>query len=62
MTSTLTSIIPVLVGASNYFQWSAAMKNYLMAQGQWCLMQRDCPTLPTEPEGDAAKKEGAMEE
>jgi len=46
MTSTLSTFVPVLDG-TNYQQWSAQMKSYLMAQGQWAVIKSSRPTPST---------------
>ena len=42
MSSSLTTLIPVLSGP-NYQVWSTAMKSFLMSQGQWRVLSRPCP-------------------
>ena len=46
MSSTLTSLAPVLNG-TNYQQWAAQMQSYLMSQGQWKVTTYLPPTLGT---------------
>jgi len=57
MTSTLSTFVPVLDG-TNYQQWSAQMKSYLMAQGQWAVIKSSRPTpssITTQGEGEEAE-------
>ena len=42
MSSSLTSLVPILSGP-NYQAWSVAMKGFLMSQGQWHVLSRPCP-------------------
>ena len=42
MSSSLTSLIPILTGP-NYQVWAHAMKSFLMSQGQWRVLSRPCP-------------------
>ena len=42
MSSSLTSLVPVLSGP-NYQVWSVAMRSFLMSQGQWHVLSRKCP-------------------
>jgi hypothetical protein len=42
MSSQLTSLVPVLNG-TNYQEWSMAMQNFLMSQGQWKCVQTEIP-------------------
>ena len=42
MSSSLTTLVPVLSGPS-YQVWSTAMKSFLMSQGQWCVLSHPCP-------------------
>ena len=43
MSTSLTSLVPVLDGP-NFKQWAPLMRSFLMAQGQWVILSRDCPT------------------
>ena len=42
MSSQLTTLVPVLEGP-NYASWVENMQSYLMAQGQWRILTRNCP-------------------
>ena len=42
MSSSLTTLVPVLSGP-NYQIQSTAMKSFLMSQGQWHVLSRPCP-------------------
>ena len=55
MSSTLTSLIPVLDG-TNYQQWAAQMQSYLLSQGQWKVTTDFTPTLGTEVKEDEESK------
>jgi hypothetical protein len=48
MSSQLTSLVPVLEGP-NYQQWAPAVRNFLMAQGQWRLMKKGKPIKTVRP-------------
>ena len=56
MSSTLTSLIPILDG-TNYQQWAAQMQSYLLSQGQWKVTTDLTPTLGTEIKEDEESKE-----
>ena len=55
MSSTLTSLIPILDG-TNYQQWAAQMQLYLLSQGQWKATTDLPPTLGTEIKEDKETK------
>ena len=55
MSSTLTSLVPILDGTS-YQQWAAQMQSYLMSQGQWKATTDLAPTLGTEIKEDEETK------
>ena len=42
MSSSLTSLIPVLDG-TNYQQWASTMKSFLLSQGQWKVISKPAP-------------------
>ena len=42
MSSSLTTLVPVLTGP-NYQTWAPAMKSFLMLQGQWHILSCPCP-------------------
>ena len=44
MSSSLTSLIPVLDG-TNYQQWASAMKLFLLSQGQWRVISKLTPVF-----------------
>ena len=51
-TNTVSSTIVLqLLGSNNYENWSAWMKNYLLAQDLWDIV--DSTTEPPKPESDA---------
>ena len=56
MSSTLTSLVPVLDG-TNYQQWAAQMQLYLLSQGQQKVTTDLAPTLGTEIKEDEESKE-----
>ena len=43
MSSSLTSLVPVLTGPHNYSEWASRMESYLGSQGQWSAMTRPRP-------------------
>ena len=49
MSSSLTTLVPTLNGASNYQEWAALMKSFLQSQGKWRLMNK---TRPAKVEGE----------
>ena len=42
MSSSLTTLVPVLTGP-NYQVWAPAIKSFLMSQGQWHVLSCPCP-------------------
>ena len=44
MSSSLTSLVPVLDG-TNYQQWASAMKSFLLSQGQWRVISKPAPVF-----------------
>ena len=56
MSSSLTSLVPVLDGA-NWTAWSEAIQAYLMSQGQWYTVSEAVPTDPGAGGTDTARSE-----
>ena len=61
MSSTLTTLVPVLDG-TNFQEWASEMKSYLMSQGQWrCIKKPYQPSPPFQATSSKKKKEGEEE-
>ena len=59
MSSSLTTLIPVLSGP-NYQVWAIAMKSFLMSQGQWRVLSQRCPAdITVDSRGDALTGDAA---
>jgi len=57
MTSQIAQHIPVLTGP-NYQAWQPQMESFLMASGQWLILQKERPEKPEETEGTTTKSAG----
>ena len=43
MSTSLTTLVPILTGPQNYNEWASRMEAYLGSQGQWTAMTKRCP-------------------
>ena len=43
MSTSLTTLVPLLTGPQNYNEWASRMEAYLGSQGQWTAMTKRCP-------------------
>ena len=56
MSSSLTTLVPILTGP-NYQVWAPAMKSFLMSQGQWRVLSRPCPyNITRDKDGNELKE------
>jgi hypothetical protein len=53
MSLQLTNLVPVLTG-SNYQEWTASMRSYLMSQGQWKCVKKGAVPPPEGKDGDTS--------
>ena len=57
MSSSLTSLVPVLDG-TNYQQWASAMKLFLLSQGQWRVISKPAPVFEATTTAASASTSG----